>query len=122
MSDEPMTAAEFRVVREWLGLTGEQIGMLLGVGDRTVRNWEAGKYPVPDGVREQVERWEAWTAEQVTAGVEAVNALADPAIQTYASDEDYWRAQPQMEPWPARWHRAVVARVAHEVPGLVIDY
>lgn len=25
-------------------------------------------------------------------------------------------------PYPASWHRAIIARVAHEVPGLSITY
>lgn len=122
MDEEPMTDAELRVVREYLGLTGDALGQLLGVQGRSVRNWEAGKYAIPDGVRDQIEAWEASTAEQVTAAIEAVNAMVDPAIATYRSDADYWGAQPQMEPWPAAWHRAIVARVAQEVPGLVIAY
>lgn len=120
--DEPMTDAELRVVREHLGLAAEDVALLLGVALRTVRRWEAGDSPVPEGVREEVERWEQSTAAQVGQHVEAVSAMSDPAVVTYRSDGDYWRAQPQMEPWPARWHRAMVARVAHEVPGLVIRF
>lgn len=40
---------------------------------------------------------------------------------TYRSDADYHRAHPQAR-YPASWHRAVVARVAQEVPGLSIVY
>src|SRR5690606_819281 len=49
--DERMTPAEFRVVREFLGLTPEWLAAHLGVSGRTVRHWEQGKYAIPDGVR-----------------------------------------------------------------------
>src|SRR5690606_40083818 len=40
--DERMTPAEFRVVREFLGLTPEWLAAHLGVSGRTVRHWEQG--------------------------------------------------------------------------------
>ena len=45
-----MTAAEFRIAREMLGVSGEWLAGRLGVADRQVRRWEAGNSPVPDGV------------------------------------------------------------------------
>jgi len=42
-------------------------------------------------------------------------------VVTYRSDEQYHAAYPEI-PFPASWHRAVVARIAQEVPGLAIAY
>jgi hypothetical protein len=44
-----MTPAEFRVVREFLGLSIEWLAEHLEVNPRTVRHWEDGGYPIPDG-------------------------------------------------------------------------
>lgn len=116
-----MTGAELKVVREWLGLTTRWLADHLDVAERTVHRWEMGVSPIPEGVRVEVEKLEARTAEIVSAAVDACNDARDPALLTYRTDEDYHAHHPE-QPWPASWHRALVARVAHEVPGLVIDY
>lgn len=119
--DERMTPAEFRVIREFLGLSGPWLASHLGVSDRTIRHWEAGRYPIPDGVRIVVEQIEADAGRAVSTGIDALMDVPDPAILTYGSDEEYHAAHPEIT-YPASWHRAVVARIAQEVPGLVIEY
>lgn len=119
--DERMTDAEFRVVREYLGLTGDWLATHLGVTARTVRHWEHGKYPIPDGVRLAVEDLEERTAQFVAAVVKELLDVPDPVVVVFRTDAEYHRAHPEIE-FPASWHRAVVARVAQEVPGLGIAY
>lgn len=119
--DERMTEAEFRVVREFLGLTPEWLSAHLGVSARTVRHWEAGRYTIPDGVRMELEDLEVRTAEFIGGVVPQLMDLPDPGVITYRSDEEYREAHPET-PFPASWHRAVVARLALEVPGLSIAY
>lgn len=119
--DERMTDAEFKVVREFLGLTGDWLAAHLGVSGRTVRHWEQGKYPIPDGVRLAIEDLEARTGEFVAGAIEKLMDLPDPGVITYRNDAEYHAAHPE-SPFPASWHRAVVARVAQEVPALVIAY
>lgn len=121
-ADERMTPAEFRVVREYLGLTGEWLAAHLGVQPRSVRRWEAGTVPIPDGVREEIETLEERTAEVVERSVARLLDVPDPVVVTYRSDDHYAAAEPEAGGWPASWHRAVVARVAQEVPGLAIEY
>jgi hypothetical protein len=119
--DERMTPAEFRVIREFLGLSGPWLASHLGVSDRTIRHWEAGRYPIPDGVRIVVEQIEDDAGRAVSTGIDALMDVPDPAILTYGSDEEYHAAHPEIT-YPASWHRAVIARIAQEVPGLVIEY
>lgn len=119
--DERMTPAELRVVREYLGLSGEALAGLLGVSARTIRHWEGGVYPIPDGVRIEVEAIEAETAEAVSAVIGRLNSAAEVRLVTYRSDAEYRQAHPEVR-FPASWHRAVVARVAQEVPGVSISY
>ncbi|MDI3315892.1 MAG: DUF1870 family protein [Mycobacterium sp.] len=119
--DERMTPAEFRVIREYLGLSGPWLASALGVSDRTIRHWEAGKYPIPDGVRLAIEQMEDDAARAVEDGVRRLMDVPEPAVITYATDEQFRSAHPEVT-YPASWHRAVVARIAHEVPGLVITY
>lgn len=119
--DERMTDAEFRVVREYLGLTGDWLAGHLGVSGRTVRHWEAGRYPIPRGVRLEIEELESRTGTFVSGVIEKLLDMADVGLVVYRTDEDYHAANPGVV-FPASWHRAVVARVAQEVPGLPIVY
>lgn len=119
--DERMTDAEFRTIREFLGLTGDWLAVHLGVNPRTVRSWEQGRYPIPDGVRLAIEDLEARTGAFIGGCVEALMDLPDPGVIVYRSDAEYHTAHPEIE-FPASWHRAVVARVALEVPALRIAY
>lgn len=119
--DERMTPAELKVVREFLGMSGAALAAYLKVSDRTVRHWEDGKYPIPDGVRLAIEDLEARTAEFVAGVVEKLMDYPEPVVVTYRTDREYHGAHPEI-PFPASWHRAVVARVAQEVPALSIVY
>lgn len=119
--DERMSAAELRVVREHLGLTTRWVAARLDVQERTVHRWESGESPIPDGVRMQVEAWKDDTAQSATVGVAALLDARDPVVVTYRTDIDYLAHEPAGG-WCASWHRAVVARVAQEVPGLRIGY
>lgn len=117
-----MTPAELRVVREFLGLTGEALAHLLGVQDRTVRRWEAGTVPIPDGVRIQVEQLEAVAGETVSQHIDTLMDLPDPTVLTFRSDAEYHQHHPGEADYPASWHRAIVARIAQDVPALSIVY
>lgn len=119
--DERMTAAEFRVVREFLGLTGDWLAAYLDVTDRTVRHWEQGKYPIPDGVRLQIEELEQTTADHVGAIVDGLAGRTEPAVHTFRADDDLYGHHPETG-FPSSWHRAVIARVAQEVNALSIRF
>ncbi|MEZ7005850.1 helix-turn-helix domain-containing protein [Streptomyces sp. AD55] len=119
--DERMTPAEFKVVREFLGLTGDWLAGYLEVSPRTVRHWEHGKYAIPDGVRLAIEDLEERTAQFVAGVVQQLMDLPDPGVITYRDDEEYHADHPEIG-FPASWHRAVVARVAQEVPALSIAF
>lgn len=119
--DERMTDAEFKVVREYLGLTGDWLAQHLGVSPRTVRHWEQGKYAIPDGVRLEMEDLERRTGEFVSGCIAQLMDVPDPGVVTYRTDEEYRAAHPDV-PFPASWHRAAVARIAQEVPALAIVY
>lgn len=119
--DERMTDAEFRVVREYLGLTGDWLAGHLGVSSRTIRHWEQGKYAIPDGVRLEMELLEARTGDYIGSVIEQLMDVPDPVVRAFRSDAEYREADPSSS-FPASWHRMVLARVALEVPALSIAY
>ena len=115
-----MTDAEFRMVREHLGLDQQWIADRLDVAVRSVQRWEQGDSQVPDGVRLQMEAWERETAETVGLAIDRLHDARDPVVGTYRDDGTYRRLDGGG--WSARWHRAMVARVCDVVPGLVVVY
>jgi len=116
-----MTNAQFRTIREFLGLTGDWTATHLGVSPRTVRHWESGRHPVPADVTLAMGILEARTALFVSEHVEELNSLPDPVMHVYRNDAEY-HAACRASAFPASWHRAVAARVALGVPGLRIEY
>jgi DNA-binding transcriptional regulator YiaG len=118
---EAMTAAELTVMREFLGLTGDWLAEHLGVSPRTVRHWEAGKYAIPDGVKKEIESLKHRTNQYISKVTDELTDVTDPVLASYRTDKDYHAAHPDMR-LPARWYRAVLARVAQEIPTLTIVY
>lgn len=123
-----MTAAEFRVARESLGVTMEWIAAELGVAERTVRRWESGVTRVPDGVAADVRAIQAATDRFVAQVVDRLQAdhVDDEDgeswwVLTYASDAAYRAEHPDMT-WPAGWHRAAMGRVAQALPRVRIKF
>ncbi len=83
-----------------------------------------GRRPVPDGVRDDVERIEAFTAEVADQLVAHLleHAGPDPVFEVYDRDADMPALDLPGAPLAptARWWRAVAYRVAEDVPGLRI--
>ena len=119
--DERMTPAEFQMVREFLGLSGPWLAKHLNVSYKTIQHWQTGKYAIPDGVRLEMEDLEARTVAYVGAVVEQLMDAPDPVAVTFRTDEDYQTADPST-PFPASWHRMVIARAAQEVTALSVVY
>lgn len=116
-----MTAAAFKTTREMLGLSDGWLADYLGVSSRTVRNWEAGKYPVPHGVAVQLDGLKREARAEVDRLVAGLYGKPAPRLATYRNDDDYKAANPGSK-FPASWHRAVVARVALQVPAAGVVY
>lgn len=111
---QPMSPAEFRMVREGLGLTGDGIAEYLGLtSGRQVRKWEAGTAPIPDGVRVELEKLEEVASGLVAGLVAELRDAADCVLSIPAHDT---------EGSPAGWWRMIAWRVALEVPGLYVRY
>ncbi len=110
---QPMSPAELRMVREYLGVSAEWLADRLGVALRTVRRWEHGQSAVPDGVREQVEELEVVAAGHVNAAVDALGDAVEAVLTIPDADAGGF---------PAGWWRMVAARVAQDVPGLHVRY
>lgn len=118
-----MTAAEFRVSRERLNVSGEWLAQRLAVALRTVRRWEAGTSPISNGVAldmlgllDATEAFVAAVVEQLLEeGPDA--SIGGWQLLTFADDATFEAHHPDSE-WCASWHRAAMGRVTLELPGV----
>lgn len=125
--EDPLTSAEVRIAREYLGLTGDKLAEKLGVNPRTLRSWEQGRDPIPGRIRPEIAELKAATDAAVAKLVADLEAADDDTLITYRNDDEYkagvrgtswsegWHG------WSASWHRQVCARAAAQT-GARIDY
>lgn len=52
-----MNPEEFAAIRWLLGLEVEELSTRLDVNERTIRRWEQGDAPIPDGVVVEMQEW-----------------------------------------------------------------
>jgi Domain of unknown function (DUF1870) len=116
-----MNAAGIRAAREYLAINVERFADLLGVTDRTVRSWEAGRYQVPTGVADEVRLMLDRADQHVANLVEQMTGCGGGEIAVYRNDADYHAARPEAT-MPASWHRVIAQRAARVVPGVRIVF
>lgn len=112
----PMTAAEFRIARERLGVTGDWLAGQLGVEPRAVRRWESGDRVIVEERAQQIRQIIEATDTFIEQIVDELEASGERDIVTYPSDKAYRAEHPDLI-WPASWHRAAMGRVAELVEG-----
>lgn len=110
----PLTDAEFRIAREDLGLTAEWVAEQLGVALRTVRRWESGHSPVPEGVADRMGEWTDYAEGQVGEWAGRLPDVPEPVLVIPRDGE--------RDRWPAGWWRALAARIVERVDGLRVVY
>ncbi|MEB0303830.1 hypothetical protein QN345_00555 [Cryobacterium sp. 10I1] len=112
-----MTAAEFKIKRERLGVSGRWLADRVGVLDRQVRRWESGVAPVPADVVKFVDDLDAEARELA----DALRAGARKLV-SYRNDGEYWAADADAaaRSLPASFYRAVLGRVLDS--GASVDY
>lgn len=115
-----MSPAEFRCLSEFLGLTPEWVAARLAVGIDELSRWATGDEPGRDYVANEIASIATMTAKLVHERAAAYRWGG--TIVTYRSDEEFRAADPFGLTYPASWHRAVAARVAHRSVDIHITY
>jgi transcriptional regulator with XRE-family HTH domain len=116
-----MTAAEFRVLRESLGLDQRTLADVLDVQPRAVERWEAGRSVLPAGVVDELRDIARETSDLVREWIEDLAGEVEPHMATYTSNAHFAQGNPDSR-FSASWHRAIVGRVMHAIPHLRVDY
>lgn len=113
-----MTPAEFKTLRESLGLTAQWLATRFTVSLRTIRNWEDGATPVPDAIAEELLNLEAFVEAEADDAIEQLRAY-DGGEQVYAVP----RVDVDLPgEFPASLYRAIGARVRASLPDATLDY
>ena len=125
-----MTPAEFKTIRERLGLTAQAFGFLLPrkVRERTVRYWESGGQPIPDDAGDFLLELDAFAEAQAANALavvqDATQAQGGPpeslCLLRYADDSDLPTAE--LRSLGAGFHSAMTGRVreALERAGVLV--
>jgi len=126
-----MTPAEFKTMRESLGLTAQWIADNAGVKLRTAQYWEAGRMAVPADVASMLESIDKMLNFSVAQAIEHIDdmssqhgAPADVALVRYRTDADLWRFRPDMRPFPTTTHAEMLSRLRRaldlrNIPSLI---
>lgn len=127
-----MTPADFKAIRESLGLSAQWLASAVHVDQRTVRRWEDGAIPLRADVVDLLDRLDRQMAADVEAEIDQVLANLDtshgshltalldglspddwPVLEVPRVDTDVTDARGL----PASYHRAVAARVRQRLGG-----
>lgn len=118
-----MTSAEFRTLREALGLSATQVAEMTGYALRTVKNWDEGTRRIPDAVEARLLEVEEAVEKAVAGTVQAVKETAEKqgglpesvSLVRYRTDTDLHRYRPDMAGMPASLHAAMLVRLRREL-------
>ncbi len=113
-----MTPAELKTMREAVGLSVPDLAALAGVQDRSVRYWESGRNAVPADVAAMVEgldaRLDGLTGQLVAVVRDLISrrgsAPEEITLLRYRENADLWHFRPDLKPYPATTHGALLAR------------
>jgi hypothetical protein len=120
---EEITGAEFRVIRERMGLTNAWLSDYLGVAERSVVRWGDDVSPVPPGVASEMRDLEQRFNDLVEQNLEWLRDVDEVGrgLITYRTDDALRSVNPS-ETMPASWHRAMAGVVRDRLPGVRIVY
>lgn len=107
-----MTSAEFRILRDKLGLTAAWVADQLDVTPRAVRDWDSGATRVPAAAADCLRGFDAATDDFINQVVAAVNADPRPSDLIVYRDTESLTEQWPTVGYPAAWHRAAIGRAA----------
>lgn len=129
-----MNAAEFTCTREGLGLSVIWMSQWLEVPEKTVRQWENGRRPVPAGVADALANLDGLTFSMVRT-MTRTGCGARDSWTTFRNDADFREggvghfayappssAEGQAKHLPASWHRAYTQRCFRESGGTIVYY
>lgn len=131
-----ITAAEFRCIRDRVGVSMGWLAAYFNVQERTIHRWEAGTSMIPSGVKMEIlslnKRFQKrYSSSKDSAAVsdarfEAMvnlvrKTMKNNTLLTYRTDEDLLAMNPEAM-FSAQVHRAACAQIMWENPQVKVLY
>ncbi len=108
-----MSAAEFKTLREAVGLSISTLVKVIDVDERSIRKWESGKKKVPQDVFEKVVAIDQLITDTANVEIEKFKAAPTDSVVLFRFiDEDDLHAQhPEFEGLPIMSYGAMIYRL-----------
>lgn len=103
-----MTPAEFKTLREALGLSTRWLAERWDVQEQTIQRWERTRTP-PDRLAHDLQALTREAGRQVEAGIDR----EDAEIMVPRTDSETTR-------YPAMWYRRIASRIAAETGATIV--
>lgn len=107
-----MNSAEFKTLREAVGLSVAQASEIFSVEPRTIRYWESGRNQVPQGVAEEINAIDA-KLDFIANEAQHLYWEKKPdevVLYRYRDLTELLEAQGSFEGWPLSVHAAMLYR------------
>lgn len=105
-----MSNADFRAMREYLGLPAQWLADRFEVNTRTVQKWDSGEARIPEGISSKMEALESFTGGVVARFVDELRDDAEMYFEIPRTHEDL-EEMDEYADMPLDWWRMVGARV-----------
>ena len=115
-----MHPAEFKTLREALGLSISTLVKVIDVDERTLRKWESGKKKLPQGVIDSLVAVNTLvdnTAKQLLQDTQKI-AQDNITLYRFIDEEDLLNAHPEFEGLPMSTYGVVLFRVKQKLMDL----
>lgn len=108
-----MSAAEFKTLREAVGLSISTLVKVIDVDERSIRKWESGKKKVPQDVFEKVVAIDNLLSNTASAEIEKFKAAPTDSVILYRfiDEDDLHEAHPEFEELPIMTYGAMIYRL-----------
>lgn len=110
-----MNPAEFRTMREGLGLSEKDISMLTLVKESQIKAWEQGVDDMPEGVSGLLGDLDREVERRVALALEKAGDKPELVLKRFGNPAVFRKAGPDMSPIPSmlayRCHCALVSRL-----------
>ena len=112
-----MSAAEFKTLREAVGLSISTLVKVIDVDERSIRKWESGKKKVPQDVFDQVAAIDQLISDTANTMFEAFKANPQESVVLYRfiDEDDLYDAHPEFEDLPIMSYGAVIYRLRQKL-------
>jgi predicted transcriptional regulator len=108
-----MSAAEFKTLREAVGLSISTLVKVIDVDERSIRKWESGKKKVPQDVFDKVVAIDQMITDAANSELEKFKLAPKDAVvlHRYINEEDLHEAHPEFDGLPIMSYGAMIYRL-----------